>query len=140
MPTDLAKSKREKMEKKNIDIAFLTEADLVSAPIAELEALQTELSACINVLRQKCAMVAKVQESKENAKAAAKRAGILTTEEKAALRAHMDAEDEIINSAMTEEEKKSALDALNQVTEKPPTQNLIGTHITKDNDSVNPGK
>jgi len=125
------------MENK-IAIDLMTEDDFMNAPISDLEFFQTEFSRMVDVIRAKQAMLAKVTELKQDAIDAAKKSAPLSDKQKEAMKAHFAAEDKIKNSDMSDDEKAAALAALNNPTEKPPAQNLIGDHITKDNDQVNP--
>lgn len=100
------------IDDKKIAIDLLDEEALKDFKIEELESLQSYMHTVSNTLKSKQALVARVQEVKELQAQAAKKLSNLSDGEKNALRAELD---------------------------KPVTQSLIGDHITKDADQVNPG-
>lgn len=120
-------------------IEAITEDLMKPATIGECEAILSAMNVMSGTLRAKAHLVHAALEAKQEARDAAKKAGIITPEGRAALEAHWAEEDRIKNSDMTDEEKAAALAALNHIEEKPKTQHLHGSHITRDNDAVNPG-
>lgn len=121
-----------------ISIEAINEETIKSATIAECEGLLSAMNSMSGTLRAKAHLVHAAMEAKQTARDAARKAGVMTEEDKAALRAHWAEEDRIRASDMTEEEKSAALAKLNHKEEAPPAQHLVGSHITKDNDDVKP--
>lgn len=118
---------------------FINEDTLKPATIGECEAILSAMNMMSGTLRAKAHLVHAALEAKQTERDAIRKSGGFTDADKEAMKAHWAKEDAIKNSDMTAEEKSAALSALNHIEEVPPAQHLQGSHITKDNDQVNPG-
>lgn len=103
-------------ESQKIAIELMKPEDLKDASIAEVEGLLTLMHGYMNTLHEKQQMVHDVLEAKQRA-------------------AVHDAK----TSGMSDTDIEALEESIKRRKAKPPTQSLIGDHITKDADQVNPG-
>lgn len=124
-----------------IPIEVIDEVFLGKLDVEGLEEFLGYIHIITLTIKSKAEMAAKWLEVKQKERDTARRAASMNEVDEAAMLALLTKKAAIRNDAtLTDEEKAAALAALAPaVVTKPPTQNLEGSHITRDNDQVNPG-
>lgn len=124
---------------KQYPIEMISEELLKDATIAQCEHLLSHMNMISGTLRAKAHIVHAVMDQKKVIRDAARKDGVMTEADKEALKALWAEQDRIKASDLPEEAKAAALAKLVAIDDKPPAQHLVGDHITKDAEGVNPG-